>query len=358
MMTYEDDAPVGGTRLSIDHHPPTATDLRPVNQMEYFDFPLIPTDQAGPSSGATLPAGTIKQEDQEGSVKTPVGTPLGPPGVVTVSTAFHPTLTFDGAPPDLILVSSDGVHFYVHRLRLITASTNFLGGLLPADYSEDVKPSALPLVHVQQNAEVLNVVLHTMYGISCLHYYPALEVVDAALDALELYGAPVQALAAPNQPLYHLLLTYAPFRPIDAYAVAAHHSLEDAAVAISSHLLAYDLGRLPDEAAQKMGPIYLKRLFVLHQSRIVALRNILFRPPAPHPPTPGCTPEIQQKLTRAWALAAAQLVWDVLPSVSTMALRSLLEPIATKLECQQCAASLLRRVQEVVYEWSAVKRSI
>ncbi|KAL7285147.1 hypothetical protein ACG7TL_000239 [Trametes sanguinea] len=307
--------------------------------MEYFDFPLvIPTDQSSSSSGTTLPAGTIKQEDQEGTIKTPVGTPLGPPSVVTVSTAFHPSLTLDGAPPDLVLVSSDGVHFYVHRLRLVSVSTNLLGSLLPADFNEDVKPSSLPLVHVPQNAEVLNVVIHTMYGLSCLHYYPTLEVVDAALDALKLYGAPVQVLAAPNQPLYQLLLTFAPFRPIDAYAIAAHHSLEDAAVAISSHLLAYDLSRLPDETAQKMGPIYLKRL-----------------PPASHPPAPGCTPDIQQRLTRAWALAAAQLVWDVLPSVSTMALRSLLEPIATKLECQLCAAALLRRVQEVVYEWSSVK---
>ncbi|OSC99522.1 hypothetical protein PYCCODRAFT_1470221 [Trametes coccinea BRFM310] len=325
--------------------------------MEYFDFPLlIPTDQSGSSSETTLPAENVKQEDQEGTIKTPVGTPLGPPSVVTVSTAFHPSLTFDGAPPDLVLVSSDGVHFYVHRLRLVSVSTNLLAGLLPVEFDEDVKPSTLPLVHVLQNAEVLNVAIHTMYGLSCLHYYPTLEVVDAALDALKLYGAPVQVLAAFNQPLYQLLLTFAPFRPIDAYAIAAHHSLEDAAVAISSHLLAYDLSRLPDETAQKMGPIYLKRLFVLHQSRIIALRNILFRPPASHPPAPGCTPDIQQRLTRAWALAAAQLVWDVLPSVSTMALRSLLEPIATKLECQLCAAALLRRVQEVVYEWSSVKQ--
>ncbi|KAI8980693.1 hypothetical protein BD414DRAFT_420794 [Trametes punicea] len=330
--------------------------------MEYFDFPLpggaasaCAAEQAGSSFEVGFRVDLIKQEDQEGAVKTPVGTPLGPPSAITVSTAFHPSLIVDGAPPDLILASSDGVHFYVHRLRLSSVSTNRLGGLLSSDSVSSTHSLSLARINTPESAEVLNVALHTIYGSSCQHYLPSLETVDAALDALERYGVPLRPLATPNQPLYRLLLSFAPYRPIDAYAVAAHYALEEVAEATSSHLLAYDLARLPDETAQKMGATYLKRLFTLHQSRLAALRNILLRPPIPHPPAPGCTSEIQQKLTRAWAHAAAQLVWDVLPSVSTMALRSLLEPIGTKIECQLCGAALRRRVQEVVYEWSSVK---
>ena len=315
---------------------------------------------------------------------TQVGTPLDHPGSVSISTAFHPALSIDGLTPDFILVSSDGVHFYVHRHRLLSVSMNRMGMLIPDDVS--ASPShfqlgnALPSSRLSQTADVINVLLHIMYGISCLQYAPTLEVTEAALDALCLqYGVLLQAHAAPHLPLYRLLLSYAPFRPLDAYAVAARFVLEDAAVAASSHLLAYDLSRLPDAAAQKMGPLYLKRLFVLHQARLAALRGILFRPPTEHGPAAGCSPEQRQQLTRAWALAVAQLVWDVLPSewaplrdrgrcgadwvamwlgVSTSALQSLLEPIGAAVTCPHCAVTLQRRVQEITYEWSSVKVTI
>ncbi|KAI0778501.1 hypothetical protein BD413DRAFT_609104 [Trametes elegans] len=302
-------------------------------------------------------AGLAKEEEEEEkeSNRTPVGTPLDHPGSISVSTAFHPSLTVDDCLPDLILVSSDGVHFYVHSRRILAASSNNLGGLFPSDHNRDVLGP--PTITVQ-SSDVLNVALHAMYGFSCLHYFPTLEVVDAALLALIQYGVAFHPPAAPSQPLYQLLVSYAPYRPLDAYALAAQHALEEAAVAISSHLLAFDLASIPDEAAQKMGPLYLKRLFILHQSRIRALRNILFKPPQGHLPAPGCTQETAQQLMRAWALAAAQLVWDVLPSVSTGAIRALFDPLATKLDCALCAVALRRRVQEVEFEWSAVKRTI
>ena len=41
--------------------------------------------------------------------------------------------------------------------------------------------------------------------------------------------------------------------------------------------------------------------------------------------------------------------------MSTSALRALLEPVAVSIDCPHCLAALHRRVQEVVYEWSAVK---
>ncbi|KAI0331952.1 hypothetical protein GY45DRAFT_1344952 [Cubamyces sp. BRFM 1775] len=325
--------------------------------MESCDVPSATASSSLVSVDVIVQRGTqkvdvVKQESQDGLIRLMGEETHDHPGAISISTTFHPSLNFSGSPPDLALVSTDGVHFYVHRVQLLANSSNRMNGLVPAISLDD---SSAASVSVPQPSNVLNIVLHMMYGLPCQHYLPSLEVVEAALDALSQYGAPLHQLAAPAHPLHQLLLSFAPYRPLEAFAVAAHYALEDAAVAVSSHLLAYDLACLPDTVAQKMGPVYLKRLFLLHLTRLTELRNIIFRMPAPHPPSPGCTPETQQKLTRAWALAAAQLVWDVLPSVSTSALRSLLEPIALKLDCQLCATAVQQRVQEVVYEWSSVK---
>ncbi|KAI0830633.1 hypothetical protein BC628DRAFT_1354930 [Trametes gibbosa] len=305
---------------------------------------------------------TVKAEEHEVVARTPVGTPLEHPDSITISTAFPPLLPFDGFFPDMTLVSLENVHFYTHRLRLLSASPNNMNGLLfpePQLDGDVAAPSTLPAVYTPLSSDVLNVVLHTMYGLSCLHYFPSLETVDTALSTLAQYNISLQPLATPNQPLYQLLLSFAPFRPLEAYTCAAQYALEDAATTISSHLLAYNLAQLPDELAEKMGPLYLKRLFLLHHTRLDALRNILFKPPSPHSlPFPGCSPETQQELTRTWAHAAAQLVWNVLPSVSTSALKSLLEPVGLRIDCQLCAAALHLRVQQVEVEWSLVQRTI
>ena len=212
-------------------------------------------------------------------------------------------------------MSSNHVYFYVHRHRILNVSSNaFLGQFLHEG------PSAtglLPSVYVPEGGDVTNVLLHTMYGLSCLHFYPSLETVDRSMDAMRKYGMSIAAHTTPQHPLYHLILSHAPYRPIETYALAAHHELEDLAVAASSHLLSYDTSRLTNELATKMGPVYLKRLFLLHQSRLHALRDILLQAPASHPATPGCLDDDQRQLTRAWALATARMVWDAVPSKAT-----------------------------------------
>ncbi|KAI0756686.1 hypothetical protein C8Q80DRAFT_1129935 [Daedaleopsis nitida] len=340
--------------------------------MDYFDLPPVSqttSTQAASSSASLLPSessGTphavIALEDGQDDSRTPVGTPLNHPGDISISTAFHAFLLVDGSKPDVILVATDGVHFYVHRQRLLNVSTNRMGNLIPPEPTDSTPPQSptTPLtLHISCPSHVTNVILHVIYGLSCAQYLPTLEIVEAAVDALHLfYGVPINAVAAPQMPLFQLLLSFAPFRPLDAYALAAHYSLEELCVAISSHLLAYDLARLTDSVAQKMGPLYLKRLFLLHQTRLAALRTILYKAPSMHPPAPGCSEQTQQQLKRAWAFAVAHLVWDVIPSVSTSALRALLEPIGEAISCPFCIATLQQRVQEVVYEWAAVKRTI
>jgi hypothetical protein len=148
---------------------------------------------------------------------------------------------------------------------------------------------------------------------SCAQFSPSIDCITEAVDSLKAYGHPMQTYIAPNMPLYNLILSRSPLYPIELYALAAENDLSELAVAISSHLLAFNLSNLTDGLASKIGPIYLKRLFFLHLGRNDALKRLLLSPPALHGPTADCDFTQQKKLTRAWALATAYLAWDARP---------------------------------------------
>ncbi|KAH9894825.1 hypothetical protein C8Q73DRAFT_824947 [Cubamyces lactineus] len=283
----------------------------------------------------------------------------------SVSSIFSPRFTLDGSLPNLGVTSKDGVHFHVHTRRLLAASFNGFGGTL-------LQPRLF--ITLPESAAVLNIVFHIIYGMSVLSYSPPLESTEGALDSMIKYGLPTSQLgAAPSLPLYDLLRSYAPHNPIEVYAVVARHRLENLAVAISSHLLAYDITRISDELCIKMGPIYFKRLVSLQQSRINALRSIVLQPPAMHPATMICNAEDQGELTRGWAFANAEIVWNALPSthlrilrvfqllinrpvdISISALESTFTKAAESVSCPECRAMLRQRIREVANEWSAVK---
>ncbi|KAM5543300.1 hypothetical protein V8D89_003174 [Ganoderma adspersum] len=265
------------------------------------------------------------------------------------STAFGPGNMFDGLFSDLAVSSSDQTVYYVHRQHISGVSSNAFAGLLPnAHFS----------ISVLEPAEVLNIVIHTMYGKSCTHHNPSLANIEAGLDALVKYGVTLTRYASPSEPLYRLLLLHAPHHPIEAYALAGRHSLEDAAVAISAHLLAYDLSLITDELSIKMGALYLRRLVDLHGDRTKALKNIIMRPPVGHPPTLMCSQMSQARLTNAWAFAVAELAWSTLPGMSTNALHSMFEKAGKEITCDGCWTNLRARINEVCWEWSQVKRTI
>jgi hypothetical protein len=148
---------------------------------------------------------------------------------------------------------------------------------------------------------------------SCAQFSPSFDCVIQAVGCLKLYGFSVKTYIAPNMPLYNLILSRSPLNPIEFYALAAENDLLDLAIAVSSHLLAFNLSNLTDELACKIGPVYLKRLFFLHLGRNDALKRLLLSPPSLHGPTADCDFSQQKKLTRAWALATAYLAWDARP---------------------------------------------
>ena len=234
--------------------------------------------------------------------------------IVSVSTTFHPGANLLPIPSDLILLSSDGVFFYVHTTQVLSVSNNQFNGLVPPKPAKTkVRDDLEPVLSLPESASVLNIVLHVVYDLSCAHYHPGLETLILAVDAMATYGLSPRQHIAPSTPLYSLILNQAPMQPIVIYALAAAHDLYELAVPVSSHLLSFALHTLTDEIATRIGPVYMKRLFFLHLGRLDALKRLLLPPPHPHPPTTSCDFTEQKKLTRAWALASAYLAWDARP---------------------------------------------
>jgi hypothetical protein len=289
--------------------------------------------------------------------------------MVSVSTSFFPGAKHHVLPPDLVLLSSDSVLFYVHSHLLSDASENHFCALIPQAAAKD-KANAF-FVHVPESSSVLNIILHTVYDLSCAHYSPTFEALATAVRHLPNYGIPPKRSIAPKMPLFTLLLSHAPLFPLDLYALASSFDLYDLAASTSSHLLSLKLSSLTNETVLLMGPIYLKRLFFLHLGRSDALKRALLPLPHPHPPSAACDFTDQKKLKRAWTLASAYLAWDARPGMfpsvklrlfihllkdmSTGMIEAALNPLAENLDCHLCRDSLHARIKDLVIQWSIVK---
>ena len=152
-----------------------------------------------------------------------------------------------------------------------------------------------------------------LYGLSSAPFSPSFDLLVDAVDKMPNYSITPCKHILPDTALFKLLLSHAPLRPLDVYTLAAHHSIHPLAVLTSSHLLSYPLQNITDAEADRMGAIYLKKLVALHIVRFNSLKSVLLEPPHPHPPTRDCDFSTQKKLTRAWSLVSAHLVWDARP---------------------------------------------
>lgn len=303
---------------------------------------------------------------------SPVEVPKGEGNAcISVSTTFFPGANIDSIPVDLIIVSSDAVFFYVHSQRLIAASDNNFNGHLPMKGDSGEMSDAV--ISLPQTSSVINILLHTVYSMTCAHYMPSLVDLSAAIEAFKVYGLPTKTYFATGSPLASLLLNYAPTHAIEVYTIAAQHNLQDIAIAASPHLLSFQLSTLHDEIVERMGPVYLKKLFFLHLGRNDAVsaviysnntrakremnqfKRIIAEVPVPHPPTPTCDFTDQKAITRAWSLASAYLTWDTRPDMSSSAIERILLPLTEHLTCELCRRTMTDRIHEVVVAWTMVK---
>lgn len=193
---------------------------------------------------------------------------------------------------------------------------------------------------------------------SCTQYSPSFDTLVEGVSALNTYGISPKFLITPSTSLYGILLTHAPNHALELFALASQNDIYDLAVSASSFLLSMSLSTLSDEMAQRIGPIYLKRLFFMHLGRAEVLRNILLPPPYPHAPTPSCNSQQQKHLTSAWTLASAYLAWDARADLSTSAMEAALSPLADHLPCDLCRAALSERINALTLRWSTIKMTI
>ncbi|KAH7906506.1 hypothetical protein BJ138DRAFT_627546 [Hygrophoropsis aurantiaca] len=270
------------------------------------------------------------------------------------STAFPADSTDSAYPTDIVLLSSDSVYFYVHRSVLQVASNHAFQLTTPpaSDISRD------HMTAVSESSMVLNIVLHTIYGRSCLGYSPSFEDLSAAVCALGDNGISPKEYISSATPLGIHILTYAPHRALDIYILAARYCLNDLAITASCHLLSCDLSSITDEMAVNMGPVYLRRLLTLHTERLDSLKRILMPPPHPHPATSTCKFGDQSKVVRAWILATAYLIWASRVDLSADDIRSVITPMEEQLQCPLCREILRSRQNTLVVQWASIKGTI
>lgn len=287
---------------------------------------------------------------------------------MSISTAFHP----NAHPlPDTILSSFDGVLFYVHAPTLLEASPDIFCPFIPS-LAEPIFRTTI--VAAETPSAELNIILHAIYKTSPAAHSPDIETIIRAVDRMPSWSISPKNILTPSNPVYELLLSHAPFWPLEVFALASYHGLEEMAINVSPYLLSYDLSTITDEMAERIGPIYLKKLALLHINRSTDLKAILLLPPHPHPPVENCDFEDQRKLTRAWALASAYLVWDSclgahrLPrtfaftndlnaDLSTHGMEAALKPLMEDLTCKLCRRILKEKIRNVVVKWATAKVS-
>ncbi|KAL4259099.1 BTB domain-containing protein [Pleurotus pulmonarius] len=334
---------------------------------------IVPVAAAEVSDSESLTPNTLVQgptPPQSPTMRSSATTKNNGTTLISVSTSFSPKTRHQDILPRLVFLSSDSVHFYVHPHVLTAASTNGFNRLLDDAFRQnqdvDALPSSpLPVKSILSHSSTLNVILHAAYDAPCAQFAPSTDTLVEAIDLLPEYGiAPCSCIysststsPAPSR-LYSLLLSHAPFNPLPIYTLAAHHGLEDLAVACSQHLLSTQFHMVSDHAAIRMGPIYLKRLAFLLLGRVEALKRLIVEPPPLHAPTGMCSGFEQKRLARAWTLAVSSLVWDAKPDLPTSLIEATLRPLGNHLDCHLCQYNLRDRIRDVTMHWLSVKRTI
>ncbi|KIY67141.1 hypothetical protein CYLTODRAFT_14835 [Cylindrobasidium torrendii FP15055 ss-10] len=260
-------------------------------------------------------------------------------------TVVFPAWTGDAA--DCVLRAREGgVQFFVHRARLQNASANDFDGLLSRSSS---------VVEVPEKSDILMIILNAIYNLPDAKANPTLSDLELAISRMSVYGLDPRSLITPNTALFRLLYAQAPYMPLELYMVASQYELEDLACITSGHLLSLNLSTITDAMSSRMGPRYLKRLFMLHIDRIARLKEILSVPPTPHPAWRSCDAALLQ---RAWAFSTTSIVKDAQPSLSPNFLTLSMKPFAEDIACPTCKDIYMRTLATAANLWSSVKATI
>lgn len=230
-----------------------------------------------------------------------------PTNGLSTSKTFHAGLS---PAPDASLLSSDGVFFCVHLKTIRRHSPEAFQAFLNAS-SHQTGPVALDC-----SSEKLNIILHTLYDMPLGAYQPGLDIVAAAIDHMPKLGITVNQVIYPECAMYQHIASYTPLRPLDVYAMAAHHDVHALAVHASSDLVNLDMRAISEDVSVRMGSLYLLKLIRLHAKRSEALKAQLFVALPAHPLAriDTCSFRQHQLAIQIWAQFCADPMWHTRPS--------------------------------------------
>ncbi|KAI0812494.1 hypothetical protein BC629DRAFT_1589255 [Irpex lacteus] len=280
------------------------------NHGRRFDKDLFNAEQYPVDFGESAQAETEAQSEAEPSPIMPIGTPLTePPPIpipnhdeIRVSSTFHGNANLEGALPDTMILSADA----------------------------------------DEPAEVLNVVLHSLYGKSCDVYKPSFECISSSIPVFKKYGlTPLQRYISRDTPLYRTILGLAPLHPVDVFALAASEKLDELAPVVD-----------------KIGTTYIQRLYHLHGTRKDQLRALLDLRITPHDDTTRCSVENRQLLNRTYDLVAKQIFYTASPAITRVGIEVPMQGLVNSLTCPDCKSSVQRHIEEVCTRWSQFERTI
>ncbi|KAF5328173.1 hypothetical protein D9619_013434 [Psilocybe cf. subviscida] len=181
---------------------------------------------------------------------------------------------------------------------------------------------------------VLNIIIHALYDISPESYEPSADIIISSVDLMPGYAIMPEKVIFPGCVLYDYILGFMPLRPLDVYAMAAHHKIHPLAVHASSYLHSIDTHLIAEDVCIRIGPVYLTKLARLHVQRFTALKDALLLPPEMHPATPNCTLKQQHDATRVWAHLCADPIWDTKPvDLAVQAIENTLQQLMGSLPC-------------------------
>ncbi|KAG8802051.1 hypothetical protein FRC17_006504, partial [Serendipita sp. 399] len=253
----------------------------------------------------------------------------------------------------LRVITSDNVSIVVKRNILLDNSNNQFDGKLADSLAQG------PILSVQftESSQVFNLLLDVLLDREPVWHEPAPAAISDLLACLTKYGVSLDdkfSLQQQQKPFYNFVLTSAISYPLDTFALVCKYHLEDLAVECARRLLSIPLTQLTDEQSIDIGPVYLRRLTILHLKHAEGLRQLLAHLPDRHEPNERCNDTSQKdNLERLWSSAVKE-IWTEgeVSTISTLEFQSRLEPLANQLHCGECQLRMRQRVQRLIVEWS------
>ncbi|ESK95262.1 hypothetical protein Moror_4020 [Moniliophthora roreri MCA 2997] len=281
--------------------------------------------------------------------------------LMQTSQNFGPHVAGSGRPnPDISLISNDFVVFYADQSTLLRLSNNNFNNLLPLSnwQHKEVLLQDIPSPELDLLLQAIYTIPASSASTACGGNVAELQRFVRGVGWLPTYGIPAKSVILPCTHLFDCILSFAPLYPLEVYALAGHHDMNDLAVAASPHTLPLELWNIDEELAVRMSAKYFLHLVRLHMGRKSTLRNLLAKEPDPHSPIETCGFETQEKLRKNWYTAIALLTWDITAGMTTGRIREVIMMHTRDLTCEGCIKARDARLNAVLAEWSMSVRSI